>query len=307
MKNISNIISSKTGSDEILDTLAAMPGTELNSLLLELFRKRAAQLSPADVLQQFEKNRFVTPSSIDVLDFRELETAWLKEAAARHFTPVQLSPLAPLGTCSSFKTIDQNNVVSALRGTEVMSDATNVFALIIAQQHKRLKSAQPVKLVTAERFVRAQGLGQPGHTAHFGIFCMATGGCNKGNFDFEMECLADHLAIHLSLLSSSLNKEHITIKILLKEENDKLRDAVSKALSSITEANSVEIIVQADPNNYYSLVQFKTYLHYNGNEINLSDGGFVDWTQQLLSNKKHRMLISGIGIELVYKLTMRLL
>jgi len=27
------------------------------------------------------------------------------------------------------------------------------------------------------------------------------------------------------------------------------------------------------------------------------DGGFTDWTQQLLSNRKERLLISGMGSE----------
>ena len=49
-----------------------------------------------------------------------------------------------------------------------MSDATNVLALLIAQECKKTKNPLPLKYVTAERLVRAQGLSQPGHTAHFG-------------------------------------------------------------------------------------------------------------------------------------------
>ena len=32
------------------------------------------------------------------------------------------------------------------------------------------------------------------------------------------------------------------------------------------------------------------------------DGGLVDWTQKLIPNKKHRLFISGCGIELVHKI-----
>ncbi|HVX49566.1 MAG TPA: hypothetical protein VHB48_05385 [Chitinophagaceae bacterium] len=302
MKNISSIISSKTGNNEILDKLSQMPGTELNSILLELFRNRVEELTPADVLKQFSNNRFVTPPGIDVIEYKELETVWLKQVSAKGFHPVQLSPLAPLGTCASFKTIDQNNIVSALRGTEVMSDATNVFALLIAQQYKATKSRQSVKLATAERVVRAQGLAQPGHTAHFGIFCMATGGFNTGSFIFEVSCLIDHLSTHLALLSAALNNPPITVKILLKQHNELLQTAIQEALKDIPAVYPAEIIIQEQPNNYYGLVQFKTFLQYKSNEINLGDGGFVNWTQQLLSNKKHRLLISGIGLELVYKI-----
>jgi hypothetical protein len=34
--------------------------------------------------------------------------------------------------------------------------------------------------------------------------------------------------------------------------------------------------------------------------IELVDGGFVDWTQKLLGNKKERLLISGTGIDLQF-------
>jgi hypothetical protein len=35
----------------------------------------------------------------------------------------------------------------------------------------------------------------------------------------------------------------------------------------------------------------------DGVEQNIGDGGFTDWTQQLLSNQKERLLISGLGSE----------
>jgi hypothetical protein len=34
-----------------------------------------------------------------------------------------------------------------------------------------------------------------------------------------------------------------------------------------------------------------------GTELELIDGGFTTWTQQLLSNRKKRLLISGLGVE----------
>jgi len=59
---------------------------------------------------------------------------------------------------------------------------------------------------------------------------------------------------------------------------------------------------QVNAGDYYQLVQFKIYLEHNGKEINLSDGGFTDWTQKLIQNKKHRLLISDAGTELIYKI-----
>jgi hypothetical protein len=35
--------------------------------------------------------------------------------------------------------------------------------------------------------------------------------------------------------------------------------------------------------------------------MSLVDGGFTDWTRRLLSNAKERLLVSGMGIELIPK------
>ena len=65
---------------------------------------------------------------------------------------------------------------------------------------------------------------------------------------------------------------------------------------------AVQIEKQINPGEYYKLVQFKFFIVRNGQEINLSDGGFVDWTQKLIPNKKHRLIISGVGTELIHKM-----
>ena len=40
-----------------------------------------------------------------------------------------------------------------------------------------------------------------------------------------------------------------------------------------------------------------------GNTIEIADGGLLDWTQQLLTNKKERMMTFGLGIQVLYHLT----
>lgn len=46
-------------------------------------------------------------------------TRYFENSKQPFYTPVQLSPVAPLGSCSVVATVDQNKVVSAVRGTEV--------------------------------------------------------------------------------------------------------------------------------------------------------------------------------------------
>ncbi|MPN15427.1 hypothetical protein SDC9_162760 [bioreactor metagenome] len=58
----------------------------------------------------------------------------------------------------------------------------------------------------------------------------------------------------------------------------------------------IEFIVNREEtdNSYYHGINFKISI----NDMEIVDGGFVDWTQKLLGNKKERLLISGAGVDL---------
>lgn len=54
---------------------------------------------------------------------------------------------------------------------------------------------------------------------------------------------------------------------------------------------------------YYSGLTFRiSVAHSSGQVFPLADGGFVDWTQRLLADRKERLLTSGIGAELCVKM-----
>ena len=54
--------------------------------------------------------------------------------------------------------------------------------------------------------------------------------------------------------------------------------------------------------NYYSGLCLRLdAINGEGQRLNLADGGFTTWTQRLLSNAKERLLVSGMGIELLVK------
>src|SRR5436190_18623945 len=117
-------IQKKTGKGDLLAVLSGMPVSELNSLLMEVFRLKADQRSAAELVGAYETNRFVTPSTLPPVEFMESELQLLKLAEQRGFTALELSPLAPLGSCAAIAPVNQNKIVSALRGTEVVADAT---------------------------------------------------------------------------------------------------------------------------------------------------------------------------------------
>src|SRR5690606_25577289 len=87
---------------------------------------------PAGILRQWEQDRFVAPAYVDQRTLNALDGHLLD--VARAFDAVELSPLAPLGACSAVALASQNKIVSTIRGTEVVSDPTNVLALESARR-----------------------------------------------------------------------------------------------------------------------------------------------------------------------------
>jgi hypothetical protein len=65
------------------------------------------------------------------------------------------------------------------------------------------------------------------------------------------------------------------------------------------------VTVIADPDRvsgrgYYTGVCFKIHAGGGPGQMReVGDGGFVQWTQHLLGNRKERLLISGIGLDLL--------
>ena len=121
-------------------------------------------------------------------------------AAASDFEALELSPLAPLGVCSRVAPTSQNRVVSTTRGSEVVSDPTNVLALECARRLRENPHAT-VRLATSHRCVRAQEVPRrAGFAAHFRMFCLVSAGRESKDQAFTVDALIEHLHVHLSAL-----------------------------------------------------------------------------------------------------------
>src|SRR5262249_30965104 len=141
----------RTGSldAEVFEQLAeGLAGSELQSMLLEVMRRRAAARTPAEVLAQDRRDRVTRPAPVDQRVAIAIDGHLL--AAADGFEALELSPVAPLGVCSTMAPTDQHRVLSALRGTEVSSDPTNVLALECAI---RMRAGSACHLATSQRVV----------------------------------------------------------------------------------------------------------------------------------------------------------
>src|SRR5471030_3313120 len=108
----------RTGIDEAAYSALAegLAASDLWSLLLGVAEQRARR-TPANVLKQWEEDRFVCPAQVDQRTLNQLDSHLL--AAASAFEALELSPLAPLGACSAIGLTSQNKVVSTFRGSEV--------------------------------------------------------------------------------------------------------------------------------------------------------------------------------------------
>jgi hypothetical protein len=304
---ISRIIAQRHGNESLVDTLCELSGSELSSLLLEVFARKTEQLKPADLLKHYSTNRFVQPPETNYVFLLERTLATLNVLAGHGFIPQQVSPLSQLGTCSVVASVDQHKIVSAIRNCEVMSDVTNSLALYISHQKKRKAIAsvagEHIKFASVQQHVRAQPTAIKGFSPHFTIGCLVSSGIDGGSYKFEMKALQEHFIALQDVLHRVFARQPVYFRLLQRKGYTAGEELVARVYEHLVQKHALDIRVASDAsdNNYYTGIQFKAVISVNGQEIEIADGGLVDWTQQLLNNRKERFCISGFGLELLNK------
>lgn len=244
---------------------------DLQSLLLEVYAARVPE--PNRVLQRFRESRFVQPSPLDVRKSnRLLGLAW--ELLPTPFEAIELSPLAPLGTCAALATVSQNKVVSTARNCEVSADPSPLLALECACRKG------PVDLAAFQRVVRAQALPPgPGFYAHFGIFSLVSAG-RRG---FEAEALRRHWAFYREFLQRAAPGAPVEVRLTDWCELARQLEGEDFVLDP----------ERVSGRGYYQRACFKIYV----DGVEVGDGGFTDWTARLRSDRREALLTSGLGWE----------
>jgi hypothetical protein len=282
----------QAGDPGIMDRLVGLSGADLTTLLLRVMRLRTERLSPADVFRRYRADRFVAPAEVPYARLRATEDRLISLLPAG-FRPVTLAPVAPLGLHSVVGPVHQDKVVSTVRGNEVAADPTNGLALVAADARQRLgpRSTEEVRLAATQRVVRAQFTGRtPGLLAHFGLLGMVTAGRDTGDLEFERR----HAVEHLRYVATAL-PGRVELRLTVWEPRYAVvADAVRSALPDVTVVDDPDREAGRD---YYTGFAFKVNLVDGTSRVDVGDGGFVDWTQRLLGNRKERLLISGIGID----------
>jgi hypothetical protein len=294
--NVRSWIVEGIGAEAFERLATGLTGSELQSLLLEVLQRRAGRRVPAQLLSQYEADKFCVPASVDQRTSIAIDQQLL--AAAERFEAIELSPVAPLGTCSAMALTDQKRVLSALRGTEVVSDPTNVLALECARR-LRAEPRVPVHFATSQRIVRTQPVPKlPGYAQHFRLFALASGGIETKDHAFSVDTLLLHIRTALAGLERLERHGYSfgerSVDVLASEARRNLGERVVAALGSLAQSKLLEHAYYSGGLRYQLWVTAP-----DGARLPLIDGGAFDWLARLTSNRRAVFVATGAGAQLI--------
>ncbi|MEV1131731.1 hypothetical protein [Agromyces sp. NPDC049794] len=284
-----------------------MPGIEgspsrTRGELLRLVREQAGRRRPADLLDQYRRDGTLAPSGLDQRLVNTLDRLALE--AAEGYDAVLLSPVAPLGVNSVVAPTSQDRTVTTTRGSEVVSDPTNVLALECARRLLDTSAAE-VRLATVHQTLRAQTVANDdgAHSRHFRMLALADAGRGRPDDGFEVEAVARHLQVYDRLfdacereLGVSFPMRRATIRV--DARGPALEDRLVRRLTETLP--HVEVITEPLDSRYYD--GLRAGLGAGGRAggfVEIADLGRFDWVAQLTNDRRNRLIASGFGIQLV--------
>jgi hypothetical protein len=308
MTSITDRIERELGIPGLASLLAErLDPADLQSLLLDVYRRLVVRRQTSAILSDYTTNRFVHPSTISPA--RSL--AWENVALSQlpdSFEALELSPVCPLGASSAIAGLGQDWALSTIRNTEVVSDSTNVLALEAAVRRRQLKqtdprSATPVHLAASHRLLRTRLYSDPRLSSHFRVYSLCSAGRDRGGFQFETDALVQQIGFYLSAVRAYLGAS-VPLRLSLTILDPEATAAAERLLDGVRRRfMAVEAVV--DPSRTAGRAYYRTLCFWilvpndEGEPTQLVDGGCVDWTQRLLSDAKERLVVSGIGTDRV--------
>jgi len=253
-------------------------------------------VTPARLVERWRDDRFVRPAAADPRRLAQA-TARLWELLPPSVVGLELSPVTPLGTCSAVAPVDQHRVVSTVRGSEVVSDPTNVLALEAA---RRRRSGEPrVDLAAAHRVLRGQVFHDPEAYSHFLLFVLVSSGRDRGDLRTEQDLLRSHLDWWRAAVSTLA--PGVSAVAALTAFDPAVRPVVTVAVEAGSDPTMavVEDAARTRAAVYYPRLALR--LELAGEEI--GDGGFVPWTATLMNDAKERCRISCVSVERLVQLS----
>ncbi|MCB9697128.1 MAG: hypothetical protein H6738_10145 [Alphaproteobacteria bacterium] len=286
----------RLGLEGLAERLASAPSADWTAVQMEVARLRAAQRGPSDVLGRWDDG-WVRPAALDQRALRGAEVELLE--LAHDHEALELSPLAPLGAVTSVAAGSQNRILSASRGLEVLSDPTNVLAIEVAARRRRGERG-PIRLCTCARVVRGQPLQDPSHSRHFTMFAGVTGARHKDSRAFAAEVVP----AYLELLGRVVHRLR-DLDLDLGTPRHQLH--VSPDYASVADAIAASHGATVHPleGAYYAGLRFQLFVPVGGRELQIGDGGLLDWGRKLRSDRTEQLASFAFGIELALRLGQR--
>jgi hypothetical protein len=275
-----------------------MRTSELRTLLMAVAEQRAGRLSPHEVMRQWREDRLVRPASADPRLLAQLEARFWS-VLPDEFEGVELSPVAPLGTCSAVAGVSQNRVVSTTRLVEVVSDSTSALAVELAGRRHGVGTHEAVHLAACQRQLRAQVFG-PDAGSHFRLLCLASGTRDTGSATAHAALLSQHLLAWREVCA--LLPAELAVTVELAAWHPVLAERVDDTVLSVLEPDDRFRVVltpeRTRARGYYGAgALLITARAPAGEPVELGDGGFTDWTARLTSNAKELCLVSCLATE----------
>ena len=202
MRNLYESKEQKYNLLNVSNTLGNAPLSEIKPILLKSFEIRSNKLCPPDLIKQYHTQYpFLGPSSLNQRDLVKFDNLFYS-VVPEYFDAVEFSPISPLGTNSVITKVSQNNVLSTIRGSEVVADSTTPLAIEIASRRK-LKKNYGIEehLASSLRIIRLQPFDQSkGYRQHFRLLGLCSSGKEIPGTRFYRTGHSKHINIWLSFL-----------------------------------------------------------------------------------------------------------
>ena len=272
-----------------------LPASELRTVLLEVARARAAAVTPADLVRRWRHDPLVRPTDHDPRGTAILE-ADLWRLLPTDVAGVDLSPVAPLGTCAAIAPGSQDRIVTTTRGSEVVSDPTNALAVEAAVRRARGPAGGEVHLAACVPVLRAQPFGA-GMSQHFRLFALVSSARDIGSRCTESRLLSRHVLHWQRVLGAVAAEARPRIELTVFDDPtmaERLSDILEQARADPT----VPVSVVADREHgrgYYTSAALRIVLENGGVEV--GDGGLTGWTAALTADAKERCMVSVLATQ----------
>ena len=218
--DLARVHARKIGQGELPEILAGIPFNNLTPILVETMRCKSEQIAPQELMQEAEmKSEFFGPSSISQKELCHFQQLYFQIMPV-YFESIQLPPIVPFGICTALTKLGQNERLTTIRKSEVISDSTLALSVQAAIRRKQQRISpegvyQNVSMATFHRLLRLQKFDiEKCWSQHFEILGTITTGRCQGKNSFRNETVRSHLQMWIDFFNL-LNKSGYNYRNIL--------------------------------------------------------------------------------------------